>query len=118
MKLREKKNENYLLSKKKKKKRWTPPLGKAHIKPWLKPINEAATPPTSFSSSHSRCCLILRQFPQQKKKREMAGLVPPATTTIPADASKTAHTKAQEKTDYMNLPCPIPFEEIHREALS
>ncbi|XWS63269.1 hypothetical protein CRYUN_Cryun06bG0080700 [Craigia yunnanensis] len=47
----------------------------------------------------------------------MAGLVPPGTTTIPADASKTAHTKAEEKTDYMNLPCPIPFEELHREAL-
>ncbi|MBA0791684.1 hypothetical protein Gohar_016252, partial [Gossypium harknessii] len=45
----------------------------------------------------------------------MAGLVPPVTTTIPADASKTK--KADEKTDYMDLPCPIPFEEIHREAL-
>ncbi|XVF01732.1 hypothetical protein REPUB_Repub04eG0114100 [Reevesia pubescens] len=47
----------------------------------------------------------------------MAGLVPPGPTTVPADASKTAHTKTPEKTDYMNLPCPIPFEEIHREAL-
>ncbi|EOX99041.1 hypothetical protein QUC31_014847 [Theobroma cacao] len=47
----------------------------------------------------------------------MAGLVPPGITTIPADASKTAHTKHEEKTDYMNLPCPIPYEEIHREAL-
>ncbi|KAB2043415.1 hypothetical protein ES319_D01G015400v1 [Gossypium barbadense] len=45
----------------------------------------------------------------------MAGLVPPVTTTIPADASKTK--KADEKADYMNLPFPIPFEEIHREAL-
>lgn len=48
----------------------------------------------------------------------MAGLVPPGTTAIPAEASKTAHTKAEEKTDYMNLPCPIPFEELQREALS
>lgn len=48
----------------------------------------------------------------------MAGLVPPGTTTIPANASHTAHTKAEEKTDYMNLPCPIPYEEIQREALS
>nr|KJB77414.1 hypothetical protein B456_012G135700 [Gossypium raimondii] len=47
----------------------------------------------------------------------MAGLVPPGTTAIPAEASKTAHTKAEEKTDYMNLPCPIPFEELQREAL-
>ncbi|XWS68433.1 hypothetical protein CRYUN_Cryun04dG0089300 [Craigia yunnanensis] len=47
----------------------------------------------------------------------MTGFVPPGTTTIPADASKTVPTKAEEKTDYMNLPCPIPFEELHREAL-
>ncbi|XVF44598.1 hypothetical protein PTKIN_Ptkin02bG0137200 [Pterospermum kingtungense] len=47
----------------------------------------------------------------------MAGLVPPGTTPIPAHVSKTAHAKAEEKTDYMNLPCPIPFEELHREAL-
>lgn len=45
----------------------------------------------------------------------MAGLVPPGATP---DASKPAHSKADEKTDYMNLPCPIPYEELHREALS
>ncbi|KAK8648062.1 hypothetical protein V6N13_128824 [Hibiscus sabdariffa] len=46
----------------------------------------------------------------------MAGLVPPGATTVPADdASKTK--KADEKVDYMNLPCPIPYEEIQREAL-
>ncbi|MBA0556866.1 hypothetical protein Golob_026935, partial [Gossypium lobatum] len=45
----------------------------------------------------------------------MAGLVPPGTSS---DASKPAHSKADEKTDYMNLPCPIPYEELHREALS
>lgn len=37
----------------------------------------------------------------------MASLVPPAATPKPT-----------EKVDYMNLPCPIPYEEIHREALS
>ncbi|KAE8716822.1 Mitochondrial import receptor subunit TOM40-1 [Hibiscus syriacus] len=47
----------------------------------------------------------------------MAGIVPPATTAVPADVSHTAHTKHDEKTDYMNLPCPIPYEELHREAL-
>nr|AFK49486.1 unknown [Lotus japonicus] len=26
-------------------------------------------------------------------------------------------TKPDEKTDYFNLPCPIPFEELHREAM-
>lgn len=26
--------------------------------------------------------------------------------------------KEEEKVDYLNLPCPIPYEEIHREALS
>ncbi|KAL8146765.1 mitochondrial import receptor subunit TOM40-1-like [Apium graveolens] len=36
----------------------------------------------------------------------MASLVPPAATPKPT-----------EKVDYMNLPCPIPYEEIHREAL-
>ncbi|KAH9707380.1 mitochondrial import receptor subunit TOM40 [Citrus sinensis] len=46
----------------------------------------------------------------------MAGLVPPGTTVKP-DAS-TAKPKEEEKVDYMNLPCPIPYEEIHREALS
>ncbi|KAH9707378.1 mitochondrial import receptor subunit TOM40 [Citrus sinensis] len=45
----------------------------------------------------------------------MAGLVPPGTTVKP-DAS-TAKPKEEEKVDYMNLPCPIPYEEIHREAL-
>ncbi|KAE8672740.1 Mitochondrial import receptor subunit TOM40-1 [Hibiscus syriacus] len=48
----------------------------------------------------------------------MAGLVPPGTTAVPADVSHTAHTKQDEKTDYMNLPCPIPYEELHREALT
>ncbi|KAG4208990.1 hypothetical protein ERO13_A03G167500v2 [Gossypium hirsutum] len=44
----------------------------------------------------------------------MAGLVPPGASP---DASKPAHSKADEKTDYTNLPCPIPYEELHREAL-
>jgi mitochondrial import receptor subunit TOM40 len=26
--------------------------------------------------------------------------------------------KKDEKVDYLNLPCPVPFEEIQREALS
>lgn len=26
--------------------------------------------------------------------------------------------KEEEKVNYLNLPCPIPYEEIHREALS
>lgn len=26
--------------------------------------------------------------------------------------------KKPEKVDYLNLPCPVPFEEIQREALS
>lgn len=29
-----------------------------------------------------------------------------------------AQEKEEEKVDYMDLPCPIPYEEIHREALS
>ena len=27
-------------------------------------------------------------------------------------------TKVDERVDYFNLPCPIPFEELHREAMS
>ena len=29
-----------------------------------------------------------------------------------------AKEKQPEKVDYLNLPCPVPFEEIQREALS
>ncbi|OMO77135.1 hypothetical protein CCACVL1_15191 [Corchorus capsularis] len=45
----------------------------------------------------------------------MAGLVPPGVAPVPADASKTAPTKPEEKVDYKNLTCPVPFEEINRE---
>lgn len=38
----------------------------------------------------------------------LASLIPP----------ETEKTKGDEKVDYFNLPCPIPYEEIHREALS
>ena len=51
----------------------------------------------------------------------MAGLVPPTTaaaaataTALPVPPKKTE----DEKVDYLNLPCPIPYEEIHREAFS
>ncbi|KAI3837843.1 hypothetical protein MKW98_026510 [Papaver atlanticum] len=36
----------------------------------------------------------------------------PQTTTPPKEIEKK-----EEKIDYMDLPCPIPYEEIHREAL-
>ncbi|BBG94712.1 translocase of the outer mitochondrial membrane 40 [Prunus dulcis] len=50
----------------------------------------------------------------QKELKAMAGLVPPGTTT----RSEAAETKPMnEKLDYTNLPCPIPYEEINREAL-
>ncbi|KAI3787967.1 hypothetical protein L2E82_00500 [Cichorium intybus] len=41
----------------------------------------------------------------------MATLVPPPPSPAAAEAIKP------EKVDYMDLPCPIPYEEIHREAL-
>ncbi|KAA8550486.1 hypothetical protein F0562_002170 [Nyssa sinensis] len=44
----------------------------------------------------------------------MATLVPPTATT-PAASKPTVIEP--EKVDYLNLPCPIPYEEIHREAL-
>uniref|UniRef100_M1BSL4 Mitochondrial import receptor n=1 Tax=Solanum tuberosum TaxID=4113 RepID=M1BSL4_SOLTU len=45
----------------------------------------------------------------------MATLVPPAATASPAGSKPTVIEP--EKVDYFNLPCPIPYEEIHREAL-
>ncbi|GMP78762.1 hypothetical protein CsSME_00034575 [Camellia sinensis var. sinensis] len=44
----------------------------------------------------------------------MATLVPP-TATAPPHSKPTV--VPPEKVDYLNLPCPIPYEEIHREAL-
>ena len=48
----------------------------------------------------------------------MSGVAPPPTTAtataVPAPPKKTE----DEKVDYLDLPCPIPYEEIHREALS
>lgn len=46
----------------------------------------------------------------------MATLVPPATAASPVGTKPTVIEP--EKVDYFNLPCPIPYEEIHREALS
>lgn len=39
----------------------------------------------------------------------MATMVPPTPAT---------ENKVDEKVDYFDLPCPIPFEELHREAMS
>lgn len=44
----------------------------------------------------------------------MAGLVPPAT----AAPDTTQKPKENERADYLNLPCPIPYDEISREAYS
>jgi mitochondrial import receptor subunit TOM40 len=42
----------------------------------------------------------------------MADLLPPLTA-----AQVDAKTKVDEKVDYSNLPSPVPYEELHREAL-
>ncbi|KAJ6971431.1 mitochondrial import receptor subunit TOM40-1-like [Populus alba x Populus x berolinensis] len=50
----------------------------------------------------------------------MAGFVPPGTTLLGNEATSEAAKKINEvhrKVDYLNLPCPIPYEELHREAL-
>uniref|UniRef100_A0A0A9CXG9 Uncharacterized protein n=1 Tax=Arundo donax TaxID=35708 RepID=A0A0A9CXG9_ARUDO len=39
----------------------------------------------------------------------LAGILPP---------KPEGEGKKEEKVDYLNLPCPVPFEEIQREALS
>ncbi|XP_058008326.1 mitochondrial import receptor subunit TOM40-1 isoform X2 [Hevea brasiliensis] len=50
----------------------------------------------------------------------MAGMVPPGTAML-GEASAAASAKkindVGKKVDFMNLPCPIPYEELHREAL-
>lgn len=43
----------------------------------------------------------------------MDGFPPPVYT-----AQVDAKTKLDEKVDYSNLPCPVVYEEIHREAHS
>lgn len=49
----------------------------------------------------------------------MAGLAPHTNASATATAIPDAKKKDEvEKVDYCNLPCPIPYEEIHREALS
>ncbi|GAB4849967.1 hypothetical protein Ancab_029267 [Ancistrocladus abbreviatus] len=47
----------------------------------------------------------------------MAGMAPPSTSPMGAKGPEAASSKPDEKVDYLNLPCPIPYEEIHREAL-
>jgi mitochondrial import receptor subunit TOM40 len=39
----------------------------------------------------------------------LAGILPP---------KPEGEAKEEKKVDYLNLPCPVPFEEIQREALS
>ncbi|XP_065868693.1 mitochondrial import receptor subunit TOM40-1 [Euphorbia lathyris] len=49
----------------------------------------------------------------------MAGIVSPGTSLL-GDATSASVNKiieVQKKVDYMKLPCPIPYEELHREAL-
>lgn len=49
----------------------------------------------------------------------MAGLVPPGTTMLGGEAASAKKiNEVDKKVDYLNLPCPIPYEELHREALS
>ncbi|KAL6499938.1 hypothetical protein OROGR_027848 [Orobanche gracilis] len=50
----------------------------------------------------------------------MATLIPPSPplAAIPPAAALNPTAAEKPKVDYMSLPCPIPYEEIHREALS
>ncbi|GER28153.1 mitochondrial import receptor subunit tom40 [Striga asiatica] len=49
----------------------------------------------------------------------MAAFVPPspATATTPPAAGLSPAAAEKPQVDYLNLPCPIPYEEIHRDAL-
>ncbi|CAI0416428.1 unnamed protein product [Linum tenue] len=49
----------------------------------------------------------------------MAGFPPPGATILgDAAAGKKIDEVGKKKVDYFNLPCPIPFEELQREAIS
>lgn len=41
-----------------------------------------------------------------------------ATTVKTEPQGHPPEEKVVERVDYLSLPCPIPYEEIHREALS
>ncbi|CAI0415366.1 unnamed protein product [Linum tenue] len=48
----------------------------------------------------------------------MAGFPPPGATILgDAAAGKKIDEVGKKKVDYFNLPCPIPFEELQREAI-
>ncbi|KAJ4973359.1 hypothetical protein NE237_006533 [Protea cynaroides] len=47
-------------------------------------------------------------------RKKMASAVGVA---LPTATIKGGETKVVERTNYLDLPCPIPYEEIHREAL-
>ncbi|KAF3457385.1 hypothetical protein FNV43_RR02042 [Rhamnella rubrinervis] len=48
----------------------------------------------------------------------MSGVAPPPPNTATATAFPAPPKKTEdEKVNYLDLPCPIPYEEIHREAL-
>lgn len=42
----------------------------------------------------------------------------PAGLAVALPPKEAEKEKKPEKVDYLNLPCPVPFEEIQREALS
>lgn len=48
----------------------------------------------------------------------MAGVMPPPLAgSVGTPMGSKEAPKVVEKVDYSNLPCPVPYEEIHREAL-
>lgn len=86
----------YILQKKKKKKRADTSTSR---------VLEVLTPHLPFQSPPPST------YSEALNKPTMAGLVPP-----PPTAPDTP--KEDERTDYFNLPCPIAYDEISREAYS
>lgn len=67
-----------------------------------------------FAYSSSICFPFCRRKGYSKAvAAAMADIFPPLTA-----AQVDAKIKVDEKVDYSNLPCPVPYEELHREALS
>ena len=69
--------------------------------------------------SHAASAPITPPPPPLGPQPGVAGLPPDVHTGgSPAEGAGETPAAAPEKVDYLNLPCPVKYEEIQREALS
>lgn len=69
-------------------------------------------------SSRLNPCLLPQDFWFTKREMGSSPPPPPYGVGLAALLPPKEEKKAEKKVDYLNLPCPVPFEEIQREALS